>query len=111
MILELDDFDQPAIRRQSAQHQSLYRQLLSVGVIELEAVPVSFANLIHSIHLVSERALPEAAEIASQSHGPAFVADALLIEHRARDAYWGDGGDGHGLNRLGALLMRVRGEL
>lgn len=34
--------------------------------------------------------------------------DALLIEHRARDAYWGDGGDGRGLNRLGALLMRVR---
>jgi len=85
MILEFDDFDQPAIRRQSAQHQSLYRQLLSVGVIELEAVPVSFANLIHSIHLVSERALPEAAEIASQSHGPAFVADALLIVHQVYD--------------------------
>ncbi len=37
--------------------------------------------------------------------------DALLVEQRARDAYWGDGGNGHGLNRLGALLMRVRGEL
>jgi N-glycosidase YbiA len=37
--------------------------------------------------------------------------DALLVEQRARDAYWGDGGDGHGLNRLGALLMQVRGEL
>jgi ribA/ribD-fused uncharacterized protein len=37
--------------------------------------------------------------------------DALLVEHRARDAYWGDGGDGQGSNRLGALLMRVREEL
>ncbi len=37
--------------------------------------------------------------------------DALLIEHSAHDAYWADGGDGHGLNRLGALLMRVRAEL
>lgn len=37
--------------------------------------------------------------------------DALLVEHRARDAYWGDGADGHGRNRLGALLMRVREEL
>lgn len=37
--------------------------------------------------------------------------DALLVEHRARDAYWGDGGDGHGGNRLGVLLMRVREEL
>lgn len=36
---------------------------------------------------------------------------ALLIERSARDAYWADGGDGHGLNRLGALLMRVRDEL
>lgn len=37
--------------------------------------------------------------------------DAMLVEQRARDAYWGDGGDGRGLNRLGALLMQVRGEL
>jgi len=37
--------------------------------------------------------------------------DALLIERSARDAYWADGGDGRGLNRLGALLMRVRAEL
>src|SRR6476646_3677850 len=85
MILELDDFDQLAIRRQPAQHQSLCRQLFSVGVIELEAVPVSFANFIHSIHLMSERALHEAAEIASQSHGPAFVADALLFVHQVND--------------------------
>lgn len=36
---------------------------------------------------------------------------AELVEHTANDAYWGDGGDGHGLNRLGVLLMRVREEL
>eukprot|EP00897_Mesotaenium_endlicherianum_P000611 jgi/Mesen1/10550/ME000083S10055 len=27
--------------------------------------------------------------------------DARLVEHTARDAYWGDGGDGSGRNRLG----------
>jgi N-glycosidase YbiA len=37
--------------------------------------------------------------------------DARLVEHTANDAYWGDGGDGSGRNRLGALLMRVRDEL
>ncbi len=37
--------------------------------------------------------------------------EAPLIEHTANDAYWGDGGDGSGKNRLGALLMRVREEL
>ncbi len=37
--------------------------------------------------------------------------DALLIEHTPRDTYWGDGADGHGLNRLGQLLMQTREEL
>ena len=34
-----------------------------------------------------------------------------LIEHTSNDSYWGDGGDGSGLNKLGKLLMRVREEL
>ena len=34
-----------------------------------------------------------------------------LIEHTKNDAYWGDGGDGSGANRLGNLLMQVRDEL
>lgn len=37
--------------------------------------------------------------------------DARLVEHTGNDAYWGDGGDGSGKNRLGQLLMRVREEL
>lgn len=37
--------------------------------------------------------------------------DARLVEHTRNDRYWGDGGDGTGRNRLGALLMRLRDEL
>lgn len=37
--------------------------------------------------------------------------DALLVEHTENDDYWGDGGDGHGKNRLGQILMSVREEL
>ena len=37
--------------------------------------------------------------------------DAKLVEHTARDAYWGDGGDGSGKNMLGLILMKVREEL
>ncbi|MCB9545269.1 MAG: DUF1768 domain-containing protein [Myxococcales bacterium] len=37
--------------------------------------------------------------------------DRLLVEHTRNDAYWGDGGDGSGENRLGHLLMRVRAGL
>jgi ribA/ribD-fused uncharacterized protein len=37
--------------------------------------------------------------------------DALLVEHTTSDDYWGDGGDGHGKNKLGRILMSVREEL
>jgi ribA/ribD-fused uncharacterized protein len=37
--------------------------------------------------------------------------DATIVEHTQKDAYWGDGGDGRGKNRLGQLLMEVREEL
>jgi ribA/ribD-fused uncharacterized protein len=37
--------------------------------------------------------------------------EAHLIEHTATDSYWGDGGDGSGLNRLGELLMELRAQL
>lgn len=37
--------------------------------------------------------------------------DATIVEHTKNDAYWGDGGDGRGKNRLGQILMEVREEL
>ncbi len=36
---------------------------------------------------------------------------AKIVEHTENDAYWGDGGDGKGKNRLGQILMRVRSKL
>lgn len=37
--------------------------------------------------------------------------EATLVEHTANDDYWGDGGDGHGKNMLGRILMEVREQL
>lgn len=34
-----------------------------------------------------------------------------LVEHTKNDAYWADGGDGSGKNRLGQILMEIREEL
>jgi ribA/ribD-fused uncharacterized protein len=34
-----------------------------------------------------------------------------IIEHTVNDAYWGDGGNGKGKNRLGQILVSVRKEL
>lgn len=36
---------------------------------------------------------------------------AQLIEHTENDDFWGDGGDGHGRNELGRILMAVRDRL
>lgn len=36
--------------------------------------------------------------------------DAYLVENNSRDVFWADGGDGKGKNRLGHLLMQIRGE-
>ena len=37
--------------------------------------------------------------------------DAILVEHTLNDSYWGDGGDGSGMNMLGKLLMVVRDDI
>jgi hypothetical protein len=37
--------------------------------------------------------------------------EAILIEHTENDDYWGDGGDGSGLNTLGKILMKIRKQL
>jgi hypothetical protein len=37
--------------------------------------------------------------------------NAMIVEHTANDSYWGDGGDGSGLNMLGKVLMEIRNEL
>ncbi|KAJ1552908.1 hypothetical protein HK096_009981, partial [Nowakowskiella sp. JEL0078] len=37
--------------------------------------------------------------------------DKKLVEKTQRDRYWGDGGNGSGLNMLGILLMELREEL
>jgi ribA/ribD-fused uncharacterized protein len=34
--------------------------------------------------------------------------DSTIVEHTEKDAYWGDGGDGSGKNRLGQIVKRVR---
>jgi ribA/ribD-fused uncharacterized protein len=34
--------------------------------------------------------------------------DAIIVEHTENDDYWGDGGDGHGKNMLGRILMETR---
>jgi N-glycosidase YbiA len=66
--------------------------------------------------MVKERVMLEALRAKFTQHPDLRAAllatgDARLVEHTARDAFWGDGGDGHGRNRLGALMEQIRDEL
>lgn len=36
---------------------------------------------------------------------------AKIVEHTENDNYWGDGGNGSGMNMLGRILMQVREEI
>lgn len=65
---------------------------------------------------VKERVMLEALRAKFSQHPDLRAAllatgAARLVEHTANDAYWADGGDGHGRNRLGALLEQMREEL
>ena len=37
--------------------------------------------------------------------------EASIVEHTKNDSYWGDGGDGTGLNMLGKILVEIREQL
>src|SRR5512146_3368158 len=85
MILEFDDFHQSTIRRQSAQHQSLRGQLLTIGVVELIAMAMPFPDFAYPVHLLGERPVSEHAEVAPQPHGAALIANGMLIRHEMDD--------------------------
>lgn len=64
---------------------------------------------------VREGIMKEVLHVKFQQHsdlGELLLAtgDSYLVEHNGRDAFWTDGIDGSGKNRIGRLLMQVRGE-
>src|SRR6185295_2336573 len=105
MVFQFDDFDQAAVRGKPAQPQPLCRQLLAVRVVEFEAVPMPLTNFIHPVHLVGERALAEPAEIASEPHRPALVAQTLLVVHQVDDRM------GRPVVELGAVRAAQAGDV
>jgi ribA/ribD-fused uncharacterized protein len=61
--------------------------------------------------LMREAVLAKFSQHADIRAGLLATGDAQLVEHTEKDKYWGDGGDGSGLNMLGKILMEVRATL
>jgi len=72
------------------------------------------ANEVRKDWLITRDSVMHEAVLAKFQQDPVLLVtlldtrDAFLVEHTRNDAYWGDGGDGSGANKLGHTLMKVR---
>ena len=81
MAGQFDDLNQPPVRREPAQDQSMLRQRFPVGIVEFIPVPMPFLHLVHSVSLLRQGAVLNPAGIGAESHRASFVRHALLVRH------------------------------
>ena len=104
VVGELDDLDQPSIRRDAAEGHPGVAKHLSILVVELEAMAVPFVHDLLAVGLVRQRAGHELAWVQAEAHGAAHLVDVPLlgheVDHRCRR-------EGCELRRVG--VRRVKG--
>src|SRR5207253_4444281 len=88
MMLQLDDLDQTTVRRDSAQHEAVLDEPITIGIVQFVAVPMPFVHFELAIGFKGSRALLDRARITSQAHGAALVFDAALIVHEINNGRW-----------------------
>ena len=81
MCLQLDHFDERAIRRKPAQVEAMLDERIAVLVIDFVAMAMSLTHLRNSVDLPCQRPRAQSAWIGAQSHGAAHVGHVLLIFH------------------------------
>ena len=82
MITQFDNFDEAIVRRESAEHQSLFRQVISIAIVEFVPMAMAFRHFRDTVAFFGERAISQLAAIGAESHGPAFVLHSLLVRHQ-----------------------------
>jgi hypothetical protein len=82
---QLEDFDEPAVGRQSREGSSQGCELIPVGVVEFVPVAVALMYQVGIIYLGDERVLLKLAGVAPQPHGASQTLDVLLIGHQVDD--------------------------
>src|SRR5687767_12433807 len=97
MRLQLDDLDEGAVRRQSAQVQAVLDELVAVLVVHFVTVAVSLAHLRRSVDPGSLGSRTQLARVRAEAHGTAHVGDVLLAFHQRN----------HGIIALRSELARV----
>src|ERR1700693_4655500 len=81
MGLQLDDLHERAVRRQTAQVQSVLDERITVLVVDFVAVAMALTPLLSAVNLGGLRSNAQPARIRAQPHGAAHVSDVLLVFH------------------------------
>ena len=81
MVCELSDLHQFAIRGHTRENHACLFKLLTVRIIELEAVTMPLVHIGNCIGVRSLRPFLKQAWVQSQAHCPAHVCDRTLINH------------------------------
>src|SRR6202165_5635485 len=82
---KLDDLDERAIWRQTAEVQSVLDESVTVLVVDLVAVPMPLTHLRRSIDRRGLSSDSKPAGIGTESHRPTHVGDVLLAFHQRDD--------------------------
>lgn len=81
MRWQFDELDEPAIGRQAGQRKSRILELLSVSIVYLPPMPVTFVDHLLLVELSCEAAFRELGRVDAKAHGPALVGHVLLRLH------------------------------
>jgi len=85
MVAQLNDLDQSAIRRQTAENQAFGQEHLTIGVIELIPVAMTFGDLLLPIQLRPPGCRPGACTDMSQGASYRLFSPPLLLIHQGND--------------------------
>src|SRR5579859_664652 len=103
MVAQLADLDQRTVGRDAAGDQPFLFEDVTVGVVELVAVPVPLHDHVFAVGRLRLRARLETAGIAAQPHGATLLRDTGLLREQADDR------DGRARRELGGVHI-VRAE-
>ena len=106
---QLDNLDQPVVRRNAAKNHAGSGHLLAVLVVDLVAVAVALGNRAGAVKTHGQGVLSQAAGVRPEAHGRAFVGDTFLLGQDMDD---GVGGRGVHFFRIGVCqIAGVAGKL
>ena len=100
MVLELDDLDEPAIRRLAGQQHAGGLERLAVAIVDLEAVAMALVDDLLAVDGGSLRAGREPGRVEPEAHRPALVLELALVGHEVDHRVLGEHVE---LGRVGVL--------